>query len=300
MILQGKTALISGGSRGIGRAISELFYKEGATLYIMARNAEKLAQAAKEIDVNNEGRVHAIPCDVGSKTSVDEAFARIKADGACIDILVNCAGVNLRGPLETMPIETWDKVIAINLKEGDELIGIKETTGNNNVIIVTKKGKCICFSEKDVREMGRIAGGVRAIKLEGDDEVVAMELVEPGQQLFHREGLGQVVVGAGIQGFDLVGVLAAGADDDDGHVRPAAHPADDLHAVQIGQAQVQQHDVGGAGGSFPQSGFAAVRHQVAVVMGFQGGGHQVADGRIVLHHQDQRFIHAALPPHAAP
>ena len=96
MILQGKTALISGGSRGIGRAISELFYKEGATLYIMARNAEKLAQAAKEIDVNNEGRVHAIPCDVGSKTSVDEAFARIKADGACIDILVNCAGVNLR------------------------------------------------------------------------------------------------------------------------------------------------------------------------------------------------------------
>ena len=115
MILQGKTALISGGSRGIGRAISELFYKEGATIYIMARNAEKLAQAAKEIDVNNEGRVHAIPCDVGSKTSVDEAFARIKADGACIDILVNCAGVNLRGPLETMPIETWDKVIAINL-----------------------------------------------------------------------------------------------------------------------------------------------------------------------------------------
>lgn len=50
-------------------------------------------------------------------------------------------------------------------------------------IIVTKRGKCICFSEKDVREMGRIAGGVRAIKLEKDDEVVAMELVQPGQQL---------------------------------------------------------------------------------------------------------------------
>ena len=115
MILKGKTALISGGSRGIGRAISELFYKEGATLYIMARNAEKLAEAAKEIDVNNEGRVFPIPCDVGSKTSVDEAMARIKADGACIDILVNCAGINLRGPLETMPLETWDKVIAVNL-----------------------------------------------------------------------------------------------------------------------------------------------------------------------------------------
>ncbi|MGI6176867.1 MAG: DNA gyrase subunit A [Eubacterium sp.] len=74
-------------------------------------------------------------------------------------------------------------LIAINLKEGDELIDIKECTGSDNVIIVTKRGKCICFSEKDVREMGRIAGGVRAIKLEKDDEVVSMELVQPGQQL---------------------------------------------------------------------------------------------------------------------
>ena len=74
-------------------------------------------------------------------------------------------------------------LIAINLKDDDELIGIKESTGENNIIIVTKKGKCISFSEKDVRPMGRIAGGVRAIKLEKDDEVVAMELVEPKQQL---------------------------------------------------------------------------------------------------------------------
>ena len=74
-------------------------------------------------------------------------------------------------------------LIAINLKDDDELIGIKESTGENNIIIVTKKGKCISFSEKDVRPMGRIAGGVRAIKLEKDDEVVSMELVEPKQQL---------------------------------------------------------------------------------------------------------------------
>ncbi|MBP3815402.1 MAG: DNA gyrase subunit A [Firmicutes bacterium] len=74
-------------------------------------------------------------------------------------------------------------LIAINLHDDDELIGIKESTGENNIIIVTKKGKCISFSEKDVRPMGRIAGGVRAIKLEKDDEVVSMELVEPKQQL---------------------------------------------------------------------------------------------------------------------
>lgn len=74
-------------------------------------------------------------------------------------------------------------LIAINLKDNDELIGISQTTGTSNVIIVTKYGKCICFSEEDVRTMGRIAGGVRAIKLEKGDEVVAMELAEKDEEL---------------------------------------------------------------------------------------------------------------------
>ena len=74
-------------------------------------------------------------------------------------------------------------LIAINLKEGDRLIGIKQTTGTSNVIIVTKNGKCICFSETDVRPMGRMAGGVRAIQLEEDDTVCAMELAEKEEEL---------------------------------------------------------------------------------------------------------------------
>lgn len=97
-------------------------------------------------------------------------------------------GVTKQGTIKKTAMSSFDTnrktgLIAMNLKEGDELIGIQETSGTNNVIIVTKNGKCICFSEDDVRPMGRIAGGVRAIKLEGDDEVVAMELVEPGQEL---------------------------------------------------------------------------------------------------------------------
>ncbi len=96
--------------------------------------------------------------------------------------------VTKNGTIKKTPLSQFDTqrktgLIAINLKDDDQLIGIKETNGNNNVIIVTKNGKCICFSEEDVRSMGRIAGGVRAIKLEKDDEVVAMELVEPGQEL---------------------------------------------------------------------------------------------------------------------
>ncbi|GAB1475958.1 DNA gyrase subunit A [Bacillota bacterium] len=97
-------------------------------------------------------------------------------------------GVTKKGIIKKTDISQFDTnrktgLIAINLKDGDELIGIKETTGTSNVIIVTKNGKCICFSEDDVRTMGRLAGGVRAITLEKDDEVVAMELAEKDEEL---------------------------------------------------------------------------------------------------------------------
>ena len=96
--------------------------------------------------------------------------------------------VTKHGTIKKTPLSQFDTnrktgLIAINLKDNDELIGIKQTTGTSNVIIVTKHGKCICFSEEDVRTMGRIAGGVRAIKLEKDDEVVAMELAEKDEEL---------------------------------------------------------------------------------------------------------------------
>ena len=96
--------------------------------------------------------------------------------------------VTKHGTIKKTAISQFDTnrktgLIAINLKDDDELVGIKQTSGNDNVIIITRNGKCISFSEDDVRPMGRIAGGVRAIKLEDDDEVVSMELVQPGEEL---------------------------------------------------------------------------------------------------------------------
>ena len=126
-------------------------------------------------------------------------------------------------------------LIAIKLKEGDELIGVKQTTGSDNIIIVTREGKCISFSEDDVRPMGRIAGGVRAIKLEAKDEVVSMELTRPEQELMvvTKKGFGkrtrakdykiQVRGGKGLLTYDkakfkktgeLVGAIVVDDDDD--------------------------------------------------------------------------------------
>ena len=96
--------------------------------------------------------------------------------------------VTKNGIIKKMDIAQFDTnrkagLIAIKLKDDDELIGISETSGTSNVIIVTKKGKCICFSETELRPMGRAAGGVRAITLEKNDAVVSMELAEKNEEL---------------------------------------------------------------------------------------------------------------------
>ena len=87
----------------------------------------------------------------------------------------------LKGTIKKTPIDQFENIrnnglIAINLKEDDRLIGVSDAKGNENIYIVTKMGKAIAFSGDEVRSIGRTAAGVRAINLEDDDEVVAMEL----------------------------------------------------------------------------------------------------------------------------
>ena len=74
-------------------------------------------------------------------------------------------------------------LIAINLKDGDELIGVKMTTGEEEIMLVTQDAMSIRFSEKDVRPMGRAATGVKGITLSKDDIVVSMDLVSEGKDL---------------------------------------------------------------------------------------------------------------------
>ncbi|MDR3242553.1 MAG: DNA gyrase subunit A [Clostridiales Family XIII bacterium] len=98
-------------------------------------------------------------------------------------ISVTKSGTIKKTPLSQFEGRRKNGLIAISLKDDDELIGVMQVGGASNVIIVTKNGKCICFPESDVRSMGRAAGGVRAVKLEEGDEVVAMELAEADEEL---------------------------------------------------------------------------------------------------------------------
>ena len=73
-------------------------------------------------------------------------------------------------------------LVGITLKDNDELISVKLTDGQDNVVLVTRKGLCITFEEKEVRPIGRIAQGVIGIRLSNDDEVIGMESIIGGSK----------------------------------------------------------------------------------------------------------------------
>ncbi len=98
-------------------------------------------------------------------------------------IMVTKNGTIKKTALSQFDTNRKNGLIAINLKDDDSLIGVRETCGDDNIILVTRKGKCISFSEKDVRSMGRIAAGVRGIKLDKSDTVVDMDILADDKEI---------------------------------------------------------------------------------------------------------------------
>ncbi len=100
-----------------------------------------------------------------------------------------------RGVLKKTRLDAFSRpkrggIIALHLDEGDELIGVGQTDGSREVFIATRGGKAVRFPEEKVRSMGRTARGVRGIELEGDDVVIGMEVVSPGDVILTATELG--------------------------------------------------------------------------------------------------------------
>lgn len=113
--LAGKVAVVTGGSRGIGRAIAETFAREGATAVICGRKQETLDQVRAE-------RIVPIACHVGKPEDLKRLVDRVGRDFGRIDILVNNAGTNVaQGPCLTIDDGQFDKMIDVNLKSAFRL-----------------------------------------------------------------------------------------------------------------------------------------------------------------------------------
>ncbi len=112
MILKGKTAVITGASAGLGRDFSNALIEKGATVFGLARRAEKL----EEMDDRLGALFHGIECDVSDEKQVTKAFESISSQSDRLDILVNNAGLGRFGLLEDMSAEDWDVQMATNLR----------------------------------------------------------------------------------------------------------------------------------------------------------------------------------------
>ena len=112
--LQGRTALITGGSRGIGRMIAEGFLAQGARVYLSARKAAACDQTAQELSAM--GPCFSLPADVSSVQGAQALATAFAQREVQLDILVNNAGAAWGAPFEEFPESGWDKVLDLNLK----------------------------------------------------------------------------------------------------------------------------------------------------------------------------------------
>jgi NAD(P)-dependent dehydrogenase (short-subunit alcohol dehydrogenase family) len=112
--LQGRVALVTGGSRGIGHMIAQGFLSQGAKVYISARKADACDAAAKELSAF--GTCISLPADVSTLDGVKALVAAYSAREKSLDILVNNAGAAWGEDFDTFPEKGWDKVVDLNMK----------------------------------------------------------------------------------------------------------------------------------------------------------------------------------------
>jgi 3-oxoacyl-[acyl-carrier protein] reductase len=113
--LSGRTAVVTGSSKGIGRGIAEALARAGAHVVITARSGEEVERAAAELREGARGRILPVVCDVRDAEDVRRLFERTVAELDVIDVLVNNAGVGGFAPVPEMPLEQWRQILETNL-----------------------------------------------------------------------------------------------------------------------------------------------------------------------------------------
>lgn len=113
--LGGRTALVTGASRGIGKEISRAFLERGASVVMTGRKAEKLAEAVSELNEFG-GAAKGIVCHQGDPRAIQTLFKQMDSEGIALDILVINAATNpVMAPLAEVPLESWNKILEVNL-----------------------------------------------------------------------------------------------------------------------------------------------------------------------------------------
>lgn len=114
--LDGRVALVTGGSRGLGIGLALALAHAGADIAIAARTASEIAEACALIEAQTSRRTLNVPTDVGNVAAVQAMVEQTRAHFGRLDILVNAAGINIRQPHDQFTEADWDRLMNINLK----------------------------------------------------------------------------------------------------------------------------------------------------------------------------------------
>lgn len=113
--LSGRTALVTGSSRGLGHAMARGLADAGADIVLNGTSADRLASAAAALEPTGRN-IHAMAFDVTDEAAIVAAFAELDRRGIAVDILINNAGIQLRKPMLELSVAEWDRVLDTNLR----------------------------------------------------------------------------------------------------------------------------------------------------------------------------------------
>ncbi|MEM6917344.1 MAG: SDR family NAD(P)-dependent oxidoreductase, partial [Verrucomicrobiota bacterium] len=113
--LSGKKALVTGGSRGLGKAMAQGFVESGAEVMICSRSEDEVSASAEEIMAEVGGIVIPVVADMSDRESSDALALRALKEFETVDILINNAGINTPEPIDVITDDTWDRQVEVNL-----------------------------------------------------------------------------------------------------------------------------------------------------------------------------------------
>ena len=176
-ILRGKVALVTGGSRGIGRAIAAAYVQRGASVFICGRNANDVGATLREIR-RTDGVIYGIAGDVGRAQDVESIVGKTRERFGTIDVLVNNASIlGPREPIANYPLSAWEEVLRINLT------GIFLMTRAVLPMMLERKSGSIINVTSGVGRQGKARWGAYAASkggLEAFTQVLADEVSQSG------------------------------------------------------------------------------------------------------------------------